>query len=411
MKILWFTNTPSLYKKNNLGYNGGGWIESLEKIITNEPTIELAISFFHPDNCWRIKQNKTTYYPIALYNTKLKKLKHHLFYRKYDKIELSYFLNVISDFKPDIIHVFGTEMSFGLLSNHTTIPIVIHIQGILNPCLNAYFAPGSNKMDLIKQYLIKPVKLISALLGMSIFRLNAKREALILKNCKYFIGRTEWDKDIISLFAPAAKYYFCNEALREQFYEEDCCIKQDRDKYIIVTTLSQVPYKGFDLILKTADLLKKFTKLKFEWHVFGITEYDFWENKLEIKSETVNVHLQGIATADTLVKNLKAADIFVHPSYIDNSPNSVCEAQIIGLPVISTYVGGIPSLIENNRTGILVPSNDPYYLASKIIELSNSREKCQMLSNNAKETAKKRHNREEIINDLISIYNRILYDF
>jgi hypothetical protein len=75
MKVLWFTNTCSLYDDNNNSYNGGGWIESLEKIIGVNPEIELGISFFHQDKCFKKQIGKTTYYPIPLYSSKLQKAK------------------------------------------------------------------------------------------------------------------------------------------------------------------------------------------------------------------------------------------------------------------------------------------------------------------------------------------------
>ena len=160
MKILWFTNTPSLYKKNPTGYNGGGWIESLEQIISNIEGIELAISFLHNDDCFKIKQNNATYYPIPLYNTTSKKIKHNILYKKQDINEVHYFMKVIEDFKPDVIHIFGTEQSFGKVIPLTKIPVIIHIQGILTPYKNAFFAPGSSKNDLLRSYTLRPLKLL-----------------------------------------------------------------------------------------------------------------------------------------------------------------------------------------------------------------------------------------------------------
>lgn len=409
MKILWFSNTPSLYKKNIIGYNGGGWIESLEKIISNEENIDLAVTFFHPDECFKSKQGNTTYYPIPLYNTIFKKLKHNLFYCKYDDIEISYFLKVIDDFKPDVIHVFGSERSFGLLSTYTNIPVIIHIQGILNPYLNAYYAPGSSKTDIIKKCLFKPIKLLNLLRGMSFFTHNANREIIILKNCKYYMGRTLWDKNITFLFAPDSKYYYCSEVLRDIFYTSAPWRLKNRDKIIIVSTISKTSYKGFDLVLKTAKLLKEHTSLNFEWNIFGVNEYKEWEKKLGIKCSEVNVCLRGVADSVTLVKNIQDANIFVHPSYIDNSPNSVCEAQILGIPVISTNVGGISSLVENYETGILVPANDPYILAVRIIEVTNNPVMACKIGTSAREIALLRHDKESITNDLLNIYNELAH--
>lgn len=54
MKVLWFSPTPSCYMKNARGYNGGGWISSLEKQIKSKDGIKLAIAFFHNDEAFKI---------------------------------------------------------------------------------------------------------------------------------------------------------------------------------------------------------------------------------------------------------------------------------------------------------------------------------------------------------------------
>jgi glycosyltransferase involved in cell wall biosynthesis len=159
--------------------------------------------------------------------------------------------------------------------------------------------------------------------------------------------------------------------------------------------------------LKTADILKRFTNVEFEWNIFGVNEYDFWIKKLRINSEKVNIKFKGIADALILINNLLDSDLFVHPSYIDNSPNSICEAQILGMPIISTNVGGISSLIDDGKTGLLIPSNDPYQLAAKILELNNNRDLAIKLGANARIEALKRHNKDTITENLLSIYKNV----
>ena len=58
-----------------------------------------------------------------------------------------------------------------------------------------------------------------------------------------------------------------------------------------------------------------------------------------------------------------ASDLYVSASHIENSPNSVAEAQLIGMPCIATGVGGTATYIEHNISGIIVPPGDPYALA------------------------------------------------
>lgn len=184
---------------------------------------------------------------------------------------------------------------------------------------------------------------------------------------------------------------------------------QRRKKLRLLSVGSCSMVKGMDLLLKTARLLKEHTHIDFEWHIAGPTElFPFFENNEGISHETVNIKFLGTLSAENLAVQLAEADIYIHTSYMDNSPNSICEAQIIGIPVITTYVGGIPSLVKNKETGILVPSNEPHTLAMEIIKLSRNTELMNRLSDNERQTAGARHNPDTIKNTLTEIYRTIL---
>jgi glycosyltransferase involved in cell wall biosynthesis len=408
MKVLWFTGTPSLYKKQLNGYNGVGWIESLEKVISQRTGIELGLCFFHPDKTFKSKIGNTTYYPISLYNNRARKLKHYFRYRYSDAKEVEKFVEVIEDFKPDLIHVFGSEASFGLIAKHTSIPVIIHLQGLLNSCLNAFYPPGVNAKDVFLFLGLNPLKLITTFKRHKFFKHNTRREAVILSSCRFFMGRTEWDRSISSLYSPESEYFYCGEVLRDAFYEASPWVKANKNRIVIVSTISKTSYKGMDLILKTARLLKLYGNYDFEWIVLGVSEYKFWEWKLGFTCASVNVTLKGVVTADVLVEFLKASDMYIHPSYIDNSPNSICEAQLVGVPVISTNVGGVGSLINDGKTGMLVPANDPFVLAQNILELFSSPDKLTELGRNGRSIALKRHDRRSIISGLIDIYEQVV---
>jgi glycosyltransferase involved in cell wall biosynthesis len=117
--------------------------------------------------------------------------------------------------------------------------------------------------------------------------------------------------------------------------------------------------------------------------------------------------LKGVTLGEELLQGLLSSNFFVHASYIDNSPNSICEAQLIGLPVISTNVGGISSLIQDGVDGFLVPSNEPHMLAYKIIELAIAPINLTRISSNAMSTAHRRHDKNIIKNSLLSIYQKV----
>lgn len=411
MKVLWLAAYPSLYKPtSNYSslYNGGGWISSMEKLITKVENIDLAIGFFMDNEPFKSVQDNHTYYPISTSKNKFDKILNKLSFDRSTKNEVENIMKAINDFKPDIIHIFGTEYSFGLISKLVKVPIVIHIQGILNPYDNAYFPPNDS---LINHFVYGNVKdFINAWRTERSFKLGALREIDVFKFCHSFMGRTDWDFSVSRIYNENSKYYHINEVLRDEFYDAELPIKQSFEvghKLKLITTISKVPYKGFDLILKTAKILKENVGLDFEWEVYGIQDYKYWEKKLNIKSSNVNVNCKGVINAKGLRDKLVLSDIYIHPSYIDNSPNSLCEAQILSVPIISTNVGGISTLVNDNRSGLLCPANDPYTLAYKINLLSKNKELRQELGENGRVEARERHNKDTILNSIVSMYNEL----
>jgi glycosyltransferase involved in cell wall biosynthesis len=92
---------------------------------------------------------------------------------------------------------------------------------------------------------------------------------------------------------------------------------------------------------------------------------------------------------------------------MDKSPNSFCEAMLLGMPVIATYVVGTPSIICDKKEGLLVQDGDPNALAGAILELYKDRNYAISLGHNARERAIRRHNPENILEDILKIYSAI----
>ena len=406
MRVLWFSVTPSLFNPFSNSHNGGGWIASLEQIVRNSDVMDLGIAFYFGNDYNVYDNDGVKYYTLP---NDHRSLIQRLVASDDTSARIDRYLKIIDDFKPDIIHVFGSENDFGLICDKTDIPVVIHMQGSLPPYHNALFPVGMNKSDFLSGRGLTWRRRLIGWRSESSFRRKAERETKILKNCRFFMGRTAWAKNIVKLFNPSALYYHCEEALRDSFINGDKAWKyRERTKMLIVSVISNPWYKGVDLILKTAKLLKVNVGLDFEWAVYGVSDIRFFENKYGIKAHDVNVDIKGSVGKETLVDALCDASCYVHTSYIDNSPNSLCEAQYLGVPVLATYVGGIPSLVEDGHTGILFPANDPYTLAGHLQAIYNNRQFSEELGNAARRIAIDRHNPDSIGASLLNIYREIL---
>ena len=210
-------------------------------------------------------------------------------------------------------------------------------------------------------------------------------------------------------FSPNAKYYYCPEALRREIYNAEKTWKYEDNKTLRLITVTQAnSLKGNEMILRTAKILKEFG-VEFTWRVAGRKEaFCEFEKKIGIYHQDVNVQLLGMINTTQIINELSSARFYVHPAIIDNSPNSLCEAQIIGCPVIATNVGGIPQLVEEGTTGFLYPYNEPYALAFLIMNLMHDREKLDYISSNEIQVSRKRHNPDTISTTLINIYSDII---
>lgn len=419
MRVLWFTNSPSLSADflNNKSL-GAGWISSLEAELSKIDSIQLGVSFHLENSAEKsFKINKTEYFPIPVITPKSELKNIFLRWRNSSNQEelIKSYLNIIDEFKPDVINIFGTENSFGLMIPRTNIPCVIHIQGSLTIVTKRWYS-GLTKAEIFKFSKLKPL-----LKGYGFYhdhlytKKTAIRERKIFKYCKYFMGRTDWDKRITAVLSPHSAYYHCDEILRPAFYTALWRPQSGLGDYTVITTLRNCTYKGLETIFECAEILNKLQlNHKLKWRIIGISETDEIIYMIEKKYRTTfkenNINMLGGLMEDEIISEMLLADLFVHPSHVDNSPNSLCEAMLIGMPVIASYAGGIPSLVKDKHDGLLFQSGDSYALAGTVLELMKNQEYSKKLGYNARVRGIERQNPEKIIHDLMTIYQSVKYD-
>ncbi|MBO4760694.1 MAG: glycosyltransferase [Bacteroidales bacterium] len=405
MRVLWFTHSSSNYPVRNGKYNGAGWVSSLETRVASE--VELGVCFVMAGQPAKVESGGVTYYPVPDdTDTRFSRIK-YLFVRetrRYDSL-VKRFVRVVEDFKPDIIEVFGSEHAYGLISERVKIPVIVHLQGIINACFDNFLPPDVsmgkyfNLSSGIPEFLWK-------VYYWRHWDAACIREQKILADTRYVMGRTAWDRMASWTMNHNHRYYHCDEIIRPEFYEaEPQTVSPDKLK--IVTTVSEAPYKGVDLVLRTALLLKSWGR-EFEWKVFGNVNVKFFEKVTGITADDAGVEFCGVADAATLVRELQTAAMYVHPSYIENSPNSVCEAQMLGVPVVASDVGGVYSIVDDEHDGFLAMPGDEEDFMDAIKVLWVDKGLARELGDAGRRTALERHDREKIVSDLLGIYEDVI---
>lgn len=421
MKVLWFSLSPcGSIRRSNKQRVIQGWMISLEDAVKSKCDIELSVAFFSPIEEPPFFYEGVRYYPMYLpkpQNPLLRVFDRTRNPKTVDDKMLPVMLSVVNESAPDLIHIHGTEERFGLIAEYVKeIPIVYSIQGLLAPYSEKYFAgfPYSSVMRCESFY--DKIRKVSVKDEYNIFCYRAKRELTFLRSARYIFGRTFWDEYITSAINPERKYFIVNEILRNEFYTK----KWEKESFRvgpvrIISTISNGIYKGYETVLKTAYILRTYSKLNFVWYIAGYDKNIKWvkiAGKMTgMDYDKLGICLLGRLDSSELSDYLVKSDIYCQVSHIENSPNSLCEAMLVGMPIVATYAGGTSSLLENMQEGILVQDGDPYVLAGAIRSMINNYSRAKSFGQNARNRALFRHDKDRIVEELISAYQAVMLDY
>lgn len=419
MRILWIVNCPlpeASLLMNEISTPFGGWLVSTSKYLSENGDIELSIAF-----------PKKNIKEIKILNGK--KIKYYIFPPINQKdinnrIKIDGFIKILEGTRPDIIHIFGTEYPHTLvmvrICNNKNIITVISIQGLVSICSKHFMAYLPQKIqnrwtirDFIKQDNLKKQQ--------TNFYNRGKLEIEAIKETKFIIGRTTWDKACTTQINPQMRYYFCNETLRDEFYKHIWEINTCEKNSIFVSQ-GGYPLKGLHLVLEAMPLIlaqypstilyvggHDVTKLSNLKEKFKISSYGRYINELIQKNNLQNkVVFIGILDEKQMCERYLKSNVFVCPSSIENSPNSLGEAMLLGLPCVASNVGGISDLLRHEKDGYVYQADAPYMLAYYICTIFENEKLTLELSHNARNHALETHDKKINHETLMNIYKSII---
>lgn len=323
---------------------------------------------------------------------------------------------------PDIVHIHGTEFEYcysmcrvaerlGMLDR-----VVISIQGLVGVYANHLFA-GMTAADVRKCTLKEFLTQNSVYDTYKAYVRRGEFEEKSLKMVKHVMGRTSWDKACVDLVNPKCQYHFSNETLREPFYEEtwdyDTC-----ESHTIFASQALLPLKGLHILLKAASLIKdEYKDLRIKVAGQNIilgnwingSSYGLYIKKL-IKKYGLDgrVEFLGPQNALQMRNQMLKCNVFVSPSTIENSPNSVGEAMLLGTPCISSDVGGVNDMLRRDEEGFVYPYDEYYMLAYYIKYVFDCKKRIASVTKKAQEHARITHDPMINSNGVMDIYKEII---
>jgi|SRR5690554_998317 len=192
--------------------------------------------------------------------------------------------------------------------------------------------------------------------------------------------------------------------IRKEFNIQD-------DEIVIGMTARITPGKGYEELLKAADiLLKEFNNLRFL--LIGTSsedEKDYERKVYQLVSElSLNEKVIFTGFREDLNELYAAMDIFAFPSHSESFGSALIEAMAMEKPSVATNSHGIPDIIEDGVTGLLFKRKDANDLTSKLREIILSKEKRERIGKSARESVIAKFNLEEQTNKIIEIYKRLI---
>lgn len=428
MRVLWLCNIMPPIVAEKLQIEGSvkeGWITGiLNRFIKEGKDSNISLGIAFPVN-----ETLSRFHEVYVCNGLL--IDCFGFYENMDTPEQyqpgieSRFEEIINEFKPDMVHIFGTEYPHALaMAKVYPNPekILVGIQGVISRCaeeyladLPAYVSKRKTFRDLLKKD--------SILQQQEKFRRRGEFEKRTLRIAGNVTGRTDFDKEFCKKVNEDVIYHPMNETLRPCFYEgawkAEAC-----KKHQIFFSQADYPLKGFHYLLQAMPkIMEKYPDTKIvvagndiihKQGLLGwlkISSYGKYlkalVNKYGLQSK---VCFLGKLSAEEMKQQYLECHTFVCASSLENSPNSVGEAMLLGTPVVAACVGGIPSMITDRKEGLLYKGGDVEALADAILTLWDQETVLPLpdrLSKAAVMHARKTHNPELNFACLKKIYENI----
>lgn len=432
MKVLWLCNImlPAIAKTLGQPYsNREGWLTGIYEKICREKYADTGRECAQKQEhvqlgiCFPCEEMQEKDFQIEESGVKCYAFKENLGTPEiYDPTMEKRFIDIIEDFEPDMVHIFGTEFP------HTLAMVkafarpertLIGIQGLCYACAAAYTADLPEWVINRKTFRDR-IKKDSISQQQEKFRIRGEREKEALKSACNITGRTQFDRRETGRINSEANYYFMNETMRSPFYsgkwEAEKCIPHS-----IFLSQGDYPLKGFHYVLQAMpEILESYPDACVYVAGSSIINYETLKDRIKISSygkylrELIkagkleqHVVMLGKLTAQEMKEQFLKSSLYLCPSSLENSPNSLGEAMLLGVPAAAADVGGIKSLMEDEKEGLLYEAGNVDKLAQAVIRMWKEPEETMKRAKAARKRAYITHDGDANYRRMLEIYREI----
>lgn len=414
MKVLWFSNVILTTDATN---STGTWLHSMSSVLVGRG-IELynitqngSVKKMERFNTGRIQQ---WVLPIYKLHNGLPNSKH-----------IKEIINIVNSIGPDVIHIWGMENYWGLLTARGYLEgnILLEIQGIKETCAKVFYG-GLSLSEIIKtigfREMIRPSR--SLMLLKRQFVKWSKYEREMLAGHKQISTHSDWVRAWISQYTQSGcQIHYTQRIVRKEFFASDIWqIPNNPQDAPVVFTMSSGPnaYKGIHDAIKAISILKRDyprVQLKVAGN-FGVDRPFYKKSgytnyllrlikKLDLGN---NIIFLGPLNANQIIEQIHTANVMLQTSYVESYSLAVSEAMMAGVPLVVSYAGAMPELAQDRVTALFYTPSDFFACAYKLRKIIRSNELAENLSAMERLIAEKR-NISSVLGELQeNIYKKVV---
>lgn len=331
---------------------------------------------------------------------------------------------LLSDERPDLIQVWGTEFTHGLCALRAAvgIPSVIYMQGFIGSIARHYTACMTHdelKRSVTFRDIIKNDSIVKQ---QKKYNASTSKEKELFELSKNVICENDWCENSIRAVVPEVNIYRCPLSINQIFAQKDWDIGK-AEHHSIICNASGYPLKGLHMLLRAVALLKKkYPDIKLyvpgekvisdgsvQWLLRKRGYTKFIEKLMKELDLYGNIIWLGALSQDKLAEQYSKTRLFVLCSAIENHSSSLKEAMMVGTPCVASSVGGVPEYVTHGENGLLYRFEEYDILAMHIKRLFEDDTLSGRLSANAKESMRKLHGEQDIYGTINNIMSSIIH--
>ena len=408
MRILWLSNK---IQTNVDSGTTGTWLDAMARLLVQSGEVELGNIALGPvasttrQDCGPIQQ----WVVPAKAKPQRNGLPAERFVRE--------IVQAVDEFSPDLVHIWGVEGYWGLFTARGIIryPALLEMQGIKGAIARVFTGGLSIREQLACTGLKEILRLSTIFQQKRKFQSWGKVEREIIAGHRFITAQSEWVKAYVKSINQNCTVFYNDLVLRAPFYNTDPW-KYSGNDVIFSLAAYPAPFKGLHTAIRAIAILKKqFPRIQLRiggmLQKRGIRQdgYISWLNR-EIRRLKLseNICWLGVLSAAEIINQMRQSSAMVLSSFIENCCNAMQEGMLLGVPLVVSYAGGLPSLARDEESALFFSPDDEVMCAYQLDRILTDRKLAESISQNARAIGLVRNDPQRILQKQLEIYRQVI---